>query len=99
MNGTWPAPKETPIRNRKKNPTGWANGSTARRPVPSSRAPAAINELAAEHRLGKLGELVQAGLIDVAVQAVAVRIHCADRGKAVHPQVPHRLGDAELLQK
>ena len=32
------------------------------------------------------------------MQAVAVGIHGADGGKAIDPQLPHRLGNAELLE-
>lgn len=51
-----------------------------------------------EDRLGEPAQFLQARGIDVAMQAVAVGIHGADGGKAIDPQLPHRLGNAELLE-
>src|SRR5208283_2670495 len=36
--------------------------------------------------------------LDLGVQAVAVRVHGHDRREVQHPQVPHRLGNAQFHQ-
>ena len=43
-------------------------------------------------------ELFGGRLLDVGVQAVAVRVHGHDRREIIHPQMPHGFGNSEVDQ-